>query len=194
MEDDMTKNHASIAAAALALALAWGAPLPAAPPAAPGTISIEATGADAELRASVPAFVNAMDEALTAKGFTILQEPGHAAYVAELSLSRAEVGTGTAKVPVSGSVITPGDSSSRVGAGITVPLPTGKSRLVPLQRTRLELRIRKRGEESTMWQGAAITVRGAGTKKGQDEAVASDLTQAILRAYPAEPEDVIGVP
>ena len=63
--------------------------------------------------------------------FTILEDPGHAAYVAELILSRAEVGTGSAKVSSGGAAVTPGGAYGSVGAGVIIPLPTGKSRLVP---------------------------------------------------------------
>jgi hypothetical protein len=114
--------------------------------------------------------------------------------VAELTLSRVDVGTGTAKVPTGKSAVMPGGASGSVGAGVIFPLSTGQSTLVPLQRTRLEMRIRKRGEDNVVWHGAAVTIRAAGTRKGADELVASDLSQAVLRSYPAEPEDVVGVP
>lgn len=175
-----------IAALGLALAPISSVSVAAAEPPASGTISIEPAAAEPEVASSIPAFVNAVGDALEPKGFTVLEEPGHAAFVVELGLSRVEVGTGTAKVATSGTVYTPGR--------LIVPLPTGKSALVPLQRTRLEIRIRKRGESGVVWQGAAITIRAAGTPKGQDEMVASALVQAILRSYPAQPEDVVGVP
>ena len=180
-------------AAALALAPTLGAPLQAAPPAG-GTISIEAKGVDAELAPSLPAFVTAISDALYARGFTMLDQPGHAAYVAEVDLSRVEVGTGSAHVSTSGSSVEPGGVGSSVGVGVRIPLPTGKSTLVPLQRTRMEIHIVKRGEQAPVWHGAAITVRSAGTKKGQDDVVAAALAEALLRAYPAQPEDVVGVP
>jgi hypothetical protein len=186
----MNKRVGLIAAAALGLLSTMAG---AAPPAG-GTISVEAQPADAELGRSMPSFVSAADEALATKGFTILEEPGHAAFVAELSLSRVRVGTGSAKVPVDRAAVIPGDSPDRVGAGIRIPLSTGKSQLVPLQKTRLQIRIRKRGEENVLWQSTAITVRAAGTRKGQDDTVASDLFEALLRDYPAQPRDVIGVP
>jgi hypothetical protein len=75
-----------------------------------------------------------------------------------------------------------------------IPLSTGKPRLVPLVRTRLELRLHKRGEDGVIWDGAATAVRAAGTPKGADEAVAADLVAALLRTYPAEPEGEVGVP
>ena len=140
-------------------------------------------------------FVVAANEALGAKGFTILPVPGHSAYVAELTLTRTDIGTSTVKALTgSSSSVTPGVVPGAVGAGATVPLATGKSRLVALQRIRLEIRIRKRGEDGTVWNGAALTVRAAGTRKGADEMVAADLSEALLRSYPAEMGGVVSVP
>ena len=189
----MKKAAVLILATAMALLPIGGSALSAAPPAG-GTISIEPKTANGDYDSSMPAFVNAASEALATKGFTILEDPGHAAYVAELTLSRAEVGTGTAKASAGHSDAEPGGPGASVGVGVVIPLPTGKSRLVSLQRVRLELRIRKRGESGVVWDGAAVTVRAAETKKGADEVVASDLSQALLRSYPAQPEDVVGVP
>ncbi len=190
----MKRRHASIVAAAAALASIWGAAPTAAAPPDGGTISIEPRTVDGDYDPALASFVTAATEALAAKGFTILEDPGHAAYVAELTLSRTEVGTGLAKVPADRAAAVPGGAAGSVGAGVVIPLPTGKSTLVPLQRTRLELRIRKRGEPGIVWDGAAATVRAAGTRKGTDDAVATDLSTALLRSYPAEPDGVVGVP
>jgi len=188
------RMKAGLILAALALP-SWSGSLQAAPPPpTAGTISIEAkTGAD-QSATLVTAFIKAMGEAFETKGFTVLEEPGHAAYVAEFSLNREEVGTGRAKVSTEGSSVQPGGAPNAVGVGVRIPLPTGKSTLVPLERTRLELRVHKRGEDATLWQGAAITVRGDGTRRGADATVAADLSAALLRAYPNQPEEMIGVP
>ncbi len=132
-------------------------------------------------------FVDAASAALTAKGFTIFDDPAHAAYLAELTLSRAGVGTGLGKDPHGASV-------GVVGTGVVVPLSAGASSVVTLQRTRLEIRIRKRADGSVVWDGAAVTVRGVDTRKGTDQMVASDLSAALLHSYPAEPKEVVGVP
>lgn len=186
----MNKMAIFILAGTMALAPLWAA----APPPGGGTISIEPKTGDGEYDPATPSFVNAASEALAGKGFTILEDPGHAAYIAELILSRVDVGTGSAKVPASRSAFLPGGASGSVGAGITIPLSTGKSTLVPLQRTQVEVRIRKRGEPAIVWHGTAVTVRAVGSQKGGDEAIASALSEAVLRSYPAEPNDVVGVP
>jgi hypothetical protein len=159
-----------------------------------GTISVEqaadATGAEAP----PPLFVNALGEVLATKGFTTLEQPGHAALVADLRLTREQVGSAAADVPVERAVAGPGGVSGAVGGGISVTLPTAKKSLAPLVRTRMELRIRKRGEDAILWQGSAITVRPAGTATGRDEAVAADLSEAVLRSFPAQPGGVVTVP
>jgi hypothetical protein len=45
-----------------------------------------------------------------------------------------------------------------------------------------------------VWDGTAVTVRAAGTRTGADAPVAAALSEAVLRSYPAQPEDVVGVP
>ncbi|WP_442681372.1 hypothetical protein ACSBM8_09480 [Sphingomonas sp. ASY06-1R] len=178
----------AIALAALPSALS-AAP---APPAG-GTISIAPKTADGDYDAALSSFVEATTEALGEQGFTIL-DADHAAYSADLILSRADVGTGTAKVPRDRASGEPGGAFGSVGVGVRIPLPTGKSNIVPLQRTRLELRIRKRGTPDIVWNGAAVTVRAAGTPKGADARVAADLSNALLRSYPLQPPTDIGVP
>ena len=191
--DRHEKSRLPIAVAFMVPALIWAAPLSAASPPNGGTISIETRTAGADDPAMRP-FVLAAGEALGAKGFTILPGPGHAAYVAELTLTRDDIGTGSAKASAGNSTVALGGVPGAAGAGATVPLPTGKSRLAPLQRIRLEIRIRKRGEDDSVWDGAAITIRTAGTRKGADEIVAADLSEAVLRSYPVDMGGVVSVP
>lgn len=153
-----------------------------------GTISVEQPAAGGTPDPASPAFIAAVIEALAATGFTILKDPGHSAYVAELSFSRTDVGTGSVKAPSGRGAITPGMAG--MGGGLTLPLSAGNTRSVPLSRFQLELRIRRRGAAAVLWRGAAVTVRTAGT----DEAIALSLSEAILRGYPAQPRGVIGIP
>lgn len=178
---------------AAALALISAPPLVAAEPLTPGTMSIEASAAQPDLKAATPVFADAVGKAFETRGFTLLEGSGHAALVVELRLSRSDVGTGTAKVAASKASAGPGGSEG-VGASLIIPLPTGKSRTVALQQTRLEVRVARRGDPQVIWQGAAVTVRPAGTRQGRDDAIATALSNAILRDYPAAPQDVVSVP
>jgi hypothetical protein len=166
--------------------------LPAQAPPGGGTISVDFKPGAETTDTTTASFRDATSDALATKGFTILDDPGHAAYVAELTLSRTDVGTETAKVPHGKPSASMGGSS--VGAGVTVPLSMGETKLVPIQRIRLEMRISKRGENGVVWTGAAVTVRAAGTKKGADSVVAADLSRAMLNSYPVTFRDVVSVP
>ena len=159
-----------------------------------GSISVEPKAVAPALAASVPSFVEAVGKALAAREFMLIDGAGHARLVADLSLSREEVGTTTEKVPVSRASILPGGNRSRVGGSVNVSLPTSKSKTVPLQQTRLEIRIKKRGDDKVLWHGAALTVRPLNAKEGQDSAVAADLSEAIFRNYPAQSENVASIP
>ncbi len=187
----MRKTFSSVAATAMVLMAGVAhsaAPLPR------GTISVEPTATEPELRSSMPVFVEAVGKIFSAREFTLIEEAGHARFVADLSLSRVQVGTTTAKVAASRPELIPGGSPRKVGGSLSIPLPTAKSKTVPLQQTRLEIHIRKRGDENVIWHGAAITVRPADTAEGQDARVASDLSKAIFRDYPDQSDNVISVP
>ncbi|WP_174291572.1 hypothetical protein [Sphingomonas bacterium] len=178
--------------AAIGTALALGAvshlsaaPLPAVP-SQNGTICVEAarpgTGDDASPRA----VVTAAAAALGARGFTILNDPDHAAYIAEVTLRQEEVGTARAKVRAGG--------PSVAGAGLSLPLPSGKYNLVPLMRSQLYLEIRKRGGPAVLWHGAAVTVRSVAARDGSEEQVASALSLAALQDYPNQSTQIASVP
>jgi hypothetical protein len=113
----MHKRPVPIVAALLALAPIWGTPLSAAAPPAGGTISIEPKTADGDYDRSMPAFVSAAADALAAKGFTILEDAGHSAYVVELILSRVAVGTASAKTPAGKPSVGGGGPGPSVGVG-----------------------------------------------------------------------------
>lgn len=152
-----------------------------------GTVAIEPKTVSGDYDPALQSFADAAASALAGKGFTVLPDTGHAAWVVELLLSRDDVGTGKARVAGQ-------RAASMVGAGVSVPLSTGRSELVALQRTRLEMRFRRRGETGVVWDGAAVTVREAGTPRGTATAVAADLSQAVLGPYPIAPTAVLGIP
>jgi hypothetical protein len=158
---------------------------PAPPPPTSGTISIESRPGDAS-GASLSPFVDAAAAVLIDRGFAVLPTAGHAAYVMEVVVSRSDVGTGLAKVPAG--------AASALGAGVSIPLSNGGSQLMTLRRTRLEMRLRKRVGAGIVWDGVAVTVRAAGTRKGAPDAVAADLSRALFRSYPGQSKQIVGVP
>ncbi|EQB34111.1 hypothetical protein [Sphingobium ummariense] len=162
----------------------------AAPPPVEGTLSVEASRAGGGQDASSDQFRDAAASALSAKGFTLLDGADHAAYRMELLFSVSEVGTGSARATAGSANATSGGVAGAVGSVVKVPLPSRKTHAVALEKTQLEMRLRKRGEEEVIWRGTAVTVRPADTQGS----TAADLCNALIRAYPFQSDDVIGVP
>jgi len=153
-----------------------------------GTISIVADASDdAE---PLTAFIEALDSQLSAKGFTVLKTPGHAALAAHVHVTRSDRGVVSAKTSRGGA------SSGSVGLGTGVSLPFGRtgSHDVSLRQTRLDIGISQRGDDRIVWQATATTVRPADGRRGGDEAVAQDLTEAALRAFPGQTGHIVSVP
>jgi len=188
----MTRMRLSILGALVWLgAASTGNASPAATPPMSGTISVEIGAVEPNLTAASPSFVDAASHALAARGFTVIEGAGHARFVAVLTVTRMDVGTTTTKVPVERSSLATGGGVG-VGASFSLSLPTGKTRSVPLQQTRLEVRIHERDAAADLWRGTAIAVRAADA--GQEAKVASDLTETVLRIYPEQSESVASVP
>ena len=178
--------------AALVGMVALSAPLAAqtAPPPQQGTMAVEAHLADGSRDGTTESARDAAGEALSARGFTLLDGADHAAYWMELVIDRSDVGTGDAKVAPSSSNLANGGVPGAAGSVFKVPLPSGKSRHVALQKTRLDMILRKRGSAASVWRGSAVTVRSS----DQQDAAATALSGALVRAYPAQSDAVIGVP
>ncbi|WP_156347957.1 hypothetical protein [Sphingomonas sp. Leaf231] len=120
------------------------------------------------------------------KGFTLLDDRDHAAYVAEVITTRSQVGTSVAKAR--------GETPVVAGASVSIPIARRKSVLVPMQRTMIEIRLRKRGGATAFWQGSAVTVRAGKTSGALAERLAFELSQAALSSYPGTTAGTISIP
>jgi hypothetical protein len=162
------------------------APWPAASaPRGGGTIAVTVHGGADRGDPLQQVSIDAATAALGMKGFTILDDPDHAAYVAEVMTTRTEVGTSIARGKAAAPLVT--------GLAVTIPTSGGKS-VVALERTELEIRIRRRGEQRAFWSGAAVTVRSAGARGAGAEQVATTLSQAALGPYPTTVATAISIP
>lgn len=164
-------------------------PLAAAPP-MEGTVSVDVTGVEAGQDISPDQLRDAASSALSDKGFTLLDDAGHAAFTMALAVRLSDVGTGTAAIPTQGPDVMKDGVAGAVGSGVRIAVPSRKSRLVALERTQLDMTLRKRGSDAPVWHGTAVTVRSADARAS---ALAA-LCDALMRAYPAQSDAVIGVP
>lgn len=154
-------------------------------PADGGTVAITAPPtSDGEPSATIS--IDAAGKAFGLRGFTILNDPAHAAYVAEVITTRAAVGTVVAQGRAGRPLAT--------GGGVNIPISKGKPVLVALQRTLVEIRMRRRGEQAVLWHGAAVTVRSTGATDGTADQVAFALSQAALSSYPTQTAGAISIP
>ena len=151
-----------------------------------GTISVTAITSTEAADPLTTVSVDAATTALGQRGFTILNDPAHAAYSAEVITSRTEVGTSVAKGRTGPALAT--------GAGVNIPISRGKSILAPMLRTEVEIRIRRREDRTVLWHGAAMTVRSAAARDGGAGQVAFALSQAALSSYPIQTQTVISIP
>ena len=156
-----------------------------APPVVGGTIAImSARVGDSDSPALIS--TDAVAKAFANKGFTILNDPTHAAYSAEVVTTRTAVGTSVAATRSERPLATSG--------GVNIPISSGKSTLVPMWRTQIDIRVRRRGEQSVVWHGSAVTVRSSGARDGDADQVAFALGQAALSAYPIQTTAAISIP
>lgn len=181
----MTLGTIRMLASGAALIAAAGSAGAATPPSG-GTIAITSSdGADPD-----DALDRRAREATTARlgdrGFTILNDRDHAAYVAEVVTSQSDVGTSVTRARR--------DAPAVLGSGVNIPLATGKSSLVAMQRTTIEIRIRKRGDPAVLWHGSAVTVRPGEQSPAKVERLAMELSQAALSAYPVVTGTAISIP
>lgn len=151
-----------------------------------GTIAISAqpqTDPGDRLTASVAQMVSTT---LGTKGFTLLGDPDHAAYLAEVSVERTDIGTSVATAATGRALAT--------GGGVSIPLSRGSTVLAPLQRITVQVSIRRRGDQTVLWHGAAMTVRPGRIQGGGADDLSSSLSQAALSSYPVQAPGTISIP
>jgi len=173
----------AVVATAMPGMLGASPPIASAPPTR-GTISIEQPPGEP----IPPDFAEGVAAALAARGFTVLDRPGHSALRAELVVSRTPAGTGAVTVASERGSAAPGGVAG-LGGGVTLPLGRNAPRTVRLDRVTLQLTIRRRGADAVLWRGSAVTVRA-----GDARDTAAALGEGLLRVYPAQPAGLIGVP
>lgn len=186
----MTFGRIIAGAGIAALALSTARPTPAMAAEGEGTIAITSPDESAPRDRWDRVARAAVSETLGERGFTILDDPAHAAMVAQVSVTRDDVGTAIGTSPRQPSSVSSG--------GVTVPLSGGGAALATMQRTTIDIRIRRRGDGNgdgrISWHGAAVTVRPAPRDAAAADRLALALSRAALSTYPRSVEAPIGIP
>lgn len=178
------------AIATLLLALAAGA-VPAQAqdsPVVPGTIVIEGQADEARPADQTPIFIDAVERELLNANFLTLPNRGGSRYIARVAVTTSGRGE-VAAAPRDN-----GPSASAGNWGVTVRLPTDKSRLSALIATELDVTILSRKDDQPVWRGRAVTVQPEGSKANDSATVATKLAGALFRRFPQSAEEPIAVP
>ncbi|MEJ7934599.1 hypothetical protein WG907_10055 [Sphingobium sp. AN558] len=155
-------------------------------PARSGTIAVEELPGNPDISLEFRTYAAAVERELQGVGFTATQPGKPSTYVARVALRRAfrPTGYGTDKpvsVGVGGGVGSGGYSGLGVGIGINL---SGKPK--DIVTTELEVQIRRRGDQSTIWEGRAMTQAREGTPAAQPGIAAAKLAAALIGGYPGE--------
>lgn len=157
----------------------------------PGTVTVEPMAEEAGPAEVRTVFVEAVERALIDANFIALPgAAGQARYIARIAVSRRAQGEVAADAPVAGTATQIGNW----GAGMTVTLPSAKSRLRTLVVTELTIELVLRAEGRVAWRGSALTAQADGTPGDAPGAVAAKLAGAVMRGFPEVREGAVSVP
>lgn len=189
------------AAAAVFLALVQGVPAAQAPVTRPvagpvaaptiptaGTVTIGAITGEALTEPARVVFRDAVERALAARGFTLLGDPGHGRYVADVTVDRQARGA------VSAGRAGGGPPAVSLNGGVSIGLPAGGNRLNDLVVTELTITLSERRVARVVWSGSAVTARVSGTPQGGAALVGQTLADAAMAQFPARTAGPISVP
>ncbi len=153
-----------------------------------GTIVIGTVGGEQLTKPARAIYVDAVEQALAGRGFTLLPDAGHGRYVADVTIDRAARGV------VSGGRAGGGAPQMSLNGGVSVGLGAGGERLDDLVVTRLTIEIRPRGEARVIWSGSAVTARVSNTPSGNVPLVARTLATAVMTQFPARTTGPVSIP
>lgn len=173
----------------------------AAPPAQPalvaqGTIAVARTAPAGRRPAPAAVFEEAVETALNDAGFTAIPDVAHARHVATVAITRTAHGAVAAKASDGGGPSAAGGTlgGNSVGAGVSIGLPSNKTRVGQLVATELTLTISRRDASAPVWEGRAVTHQITGTRGDDPAAVAKKLSEALMRNFGGTSGVLISVP
>lgn len=179
-------------AVAMAVALLSVTPAADAAPASapPGTVTVVLAAGEARPMPSDRPFADAVGQALGEANFTLMPQPGHSRYVAEVSVGREARGLVTARAPTDRAQAGIGSW----GPSIRVPLSSKKMQLRNLVSTTLTVRILTLADHHPVWTGSAVTVQPEEPQGDASPTVALKLARAVVAAYPHPLATPVSVP
>jgi len=160
-----------------------GQPIPA------GTITVEAKQQAQAASLEFRTHAAAVAEALAGVGFATAGDDKSSTYIAVLEVTQAarQGPPRPAPLPIG---IGGGGFTGGVGLGGGVSVPVGKAPDSTIRTTTLDLRIRRRADGSTLWEGRAVQDLPAGANPA---AAVAKLAKALLAGFPGKSGETIAV-
>ncbi|WCT72332.1 DUF4136 domain-containing protein [Sphingomonas naphthae] len=159
-------------------------------PIAPAAISIEARD-PALANLEYETYAGAVNGELARNGFTPAPR-GTAELVAVVDVQR-QYSAGPIKPPPFSIGIGGGTFGRNVGVGGGVTLPVGKARATELVQTNLAVQIKRRSDNTVIWEGRAVTQAKGGTEQAAAANAAPKLAAALFGGFPGESGRTISV-
>ncbi|MBR0552296.1 DUF4136 domain-containing protein [Stakelama marina] len=129
-------------------------------------------------------YAAAVRREMQAIGFTPAPGSESSEYIAAMSFTRAPMGVIRKRSPFSigiggGSV----GGNVGVGGGANIGIGGGTRQVIG---TELAVQIRRRSDDTTVWEGRAVTQSISGAEDAQPKMVADKLASALFKGFPGE--------
>lgn len=148
-----------------------------------GTVTVEPLSSGAHVSLEFETFGRAVADELARQGFTPVAE-GESDYIASVMFRRESLGTAQKRPPVSVG-IGGGTYGSGVGVSTGVSFGIGGGRREVIG-TELSVQLRRRSDQTVVWEGRARTQSVEGTDAAQPGAEAQRLAAALFKGFPGE--------
>jgi hypothetical protein len=160
-------------------------------PVEPGNFTVEPLRTNATISPEYQTYADAVSREMGRLGFTPTRTTvaGDSRYIVSVAFLRAARGYVDKPAPFSIGLGAGGGSFGRrsgVGLGGGVTLPIGGDRQQAVIGSELSAQIRRRTDNTVVWEGRAITESLEGSAGGQPIAVADKLAAALFRGFPGE--------
>jgi hypothetical protein len=152
------------------------------------TVAIEPMSGAAQISPEYQLYADAVATELERLGYVQSRSEMPSGYIAAVSFTRAQLGSYREQAPVSiglggGSVSGGRSGGVGIGGGLSFGIG-GKTRQV--LGSELSVQLRRRSDNTTIWEGRAITESVSGTSGSDPRDQAARLAQALFRDFPGE--------
>lgn len=151
---------------------------------APNDVAIEPVNTNGTASFGFQAFADAVGGELATLGFKPTAAGTPSPYIAAVSFTRTSHGFVRKRPPVTIGIGGGGFGGNvGVGGGASFGIGGGRAEVIA---TELTVQLRRRSDNSTVWEGRAVTESISGAKGESDQVTAQRLAHAMFKGFPGE--------